>query len=69
MARIRLVCRKCRQRLTIWGTHDDLVVHLNAERLARAVRCHTCGELLEGWQAVRTMDRSILQGHMIAKKP
>lgn len=68
MARIRVVCRKCRQSLTIWGTHDDLVVNLNDERLARVARCHTCGELLEEWPAVKTTDRAKLQGHIVQKK-
>ncbi len=65
MARIKVVCRGCNQNLLIWGTHDDLIVNLTTERLARAVRCHTCGNLLDNWAAVKTIDKAQLQGNPI----
>lgn len=65
MAQIKFTCPCGDQRITIWGTHDDLVVQLTTERLARAARCHTCGELLHGWKAVRKADKSKLQGCMM----
>ncbi len=67
MARLKIVCTSCTEHLVIWGTHDDLVVNLTTERLARAARCPTCGAILERWPVVQTSDKTRLTGQAVQR--